>query len=86
MNFFPPEYDKPVLTGVLGAAEKGWNAVCLSGGTPTSIRTCANGPSPHTAPLCPGMGGGNNSNRLFNNSGDPSGGRLINPGDVSHGL
>ena len=86
MNLFPSRYERPVLIGIVGAAEKGWNAVCLSGGTPTSARTCSNGVSPNSAPLCPGMGGGNNSNRLFNNGGDAPNERLINPGDISRGL
>jgi len=86
MTFFPLDYDKPALIGIVGAAEKGWNAVCQSGGTPASGPRCSNGPSPHTAPLCPGMGSGNNSNRLFNNGGAPSDTRLINPGDVGSGL
>lgn len=85
MTLFPALYEKPVLTGIVGAAENGWQAVCQSGGAPSSgPGDCLSGHSPNIAPLCPGNGSGNNSNRLFNSGSSQE--RLINPGDVSSGL
>lgn len=85
MNLFPVCYEKPVLTSIVGAAENGWQAVCQGGGAPSSgAINCLTGPSVGVAPICPGNGSANNSNRLFN--GGSSQERLINPGDVSSGL
>ena len=84
MGIFPHRYSKPVLTGIVQAAAKGWNAKCASGATPSSgWNDCANGPNVGQTPVCPGHGFGATGNRLYEGGGSS---RLLDPSDVSRGL
>ena len=79
MSFFPAEYSKPELIDIVKAADLGWSAFCGGGSNPsTSLFTCEGGGAPQKP----------QNSTLFQNSGsgESSSSRLINPGDVSHGL
>ena len=81
MNLFPDYYEKPVLLDICDAASMGWGAVCSDGSSAGPAgSTCANGSGAgYSGCAFPGKG-------LFDNSGEGSQSRLINPGDVSQGL
>ncbi len=45
--FFPKIYSKPVLIGIVGAADSGWSAICSTGEGPTSFpNNCPDGSEP----------------------------------------
>ena len=83
---FPEIYSKPELTGIVEAAGKGWNAVCESGGGPSSsTNICRVGNAPGSTPLCIATGSSpSKTGDVYYTTGSSE--RLFNVEDMSNGL
>ncbi len=83
--FFPEIYKKPVLTGIVEAAQNGWNAVCEGGGSATSAKICTTGGAPTGSGFCQSAGSSpGKTGDVYYRSGDSD--RLFNIDDISEGL
>ncbi len=85
MIFFPNEYAKPRLLGIVEASEFGWGAVCSIGNDAAgggSVCSTGNGAG-KTTPICVG-GGSAAKGDVYRRTSDSE--RLFNVDDMSHGL